>query len=82
MKFIVYQSSKQPGVFVVTDAEHQDTVREKLGAEFEKLGEYPEMGKERIAFDETLAKNSIGHQGYYRFEAKSFAPVPESPEMP
>lgn len=37
------------------------------------------MGKERVAFDEQLAKDSITSQGYYRFEAKSFDPVAERP---
>ncbi len=37
------------------------------------------MGGERVAFDETLAKSSIGSQGYDRFEAKTFNPVAQWP---
>ncbi len=33
----------------------------------------------RVAFDERLAKNSIDHQGYFRFVAKSFNPVAQAP---
>ncbi len=85
MKFIVYQCSQDQDYFIVTDAEHESKVTAKLcpsGGELTKVGEYPEMGEKRAAFDETLAKNSIEHQGYYRFEAKGFAPVPGRPEMP
>jgi len=32
-----------------------------------------------VAFDEKLAINSINHQGFYRFEAKSLNPVAEAP---
>ena len=28
------------------------------------------MGKDRVAFDETLAKNSIEHQGYYLIRSR------------
>jgi len=47
--------------------------------ELEKVGVFSEMGKERAAFDETLAMNSIENQGYHRFEAKSFNPLAEWP---
>ena len=49
------------------------------GDELQKIGVFAEMGGERVAFDETLAKNSIGSQGYYRFQAKTFSPVAEWP---
>lgn len=85
MKFLVFQCSEDRDYFVVTDETHVDELSGRIcpsGGELKKVGEYAEMGKDRAAFDETLAKNSIEHQGYYLFEATSFAPVPEAPEMP
>ncbi len=85
MKFIVYRCTKDPDYFIVTDPQHTEDIEGAMcpsGGEVEKVGEYAEMGASRAAFDETLAKNSIEHQGFYRFEATSFAPVPEAPEMP
>jgi len=85
MKFVVYQCSKDPDYFIVTDQEHKDQMKGSLcpnGGDLKEIGEFPEMGAERAAFDETLAKNSIQSQGYYRFEAPGFAPVPPAPEMP
>lgn len=43
--------------------------------ELEKVGVYSEMGKDRVAFDEKIAKEFIRRQGYYRFEAPTFDPV-------
>ncbi len=40
---------------------------------------FGEIGRDRVAFDEGIAKRSIRQQGYYRFEAKSFNPVAEWP---
>ena len=84
MKFIVFQCSKSPDYFVVTDNEHIADVKGSLcpgGGELKHVGEYGEMGAERAAFDETLAKAAIAKKGYYRFEAPSMAAVPTSPEM-
>ena len=85
MNFIVFQCSKSPDYFVVTDRDHVDDIKGALrpgDGDLEKVGEYSEMGKERAAFDESLAMSSIRKQGYYRFEAPSMAAVPPSPEMP
>ena len=85
MKFVVYRCKDDPDYFVVTDKAHQDSVKGAIcpsGGHIVKVGEFKEMGEIRAAFDETLAKNSIEHQGFYLFEAKGFAPVPPSPEMP
>ena len=85
MKFVVFQCSKSPDYFVVTDKDHVDDVKGGMcpdGGDLEKVGEYPEMGKERAAFDEGFAMAAIRKQGYYRFEAPSMAAVPPSPEMP
>lgn len=78
MIFYIYRCTKDPEVFIVTDEEHASLVTASLcprTGELEKVGEYPEMGDRRVAFDETLAKNSIRSQGYFRFEARSFSPV-------
>ena len=85
MKFVVFQCSKDPDYFIVTDEAHKSEMKGSLcpsGGDLKEVGEYSEMGAERAAFDETLAKNSIEKQGYYRFEAPSMAAVPPSPEMP
>lgn len=85
MIFVVFQCAKDPDYFIVTDEAHRSEVEGGLcpgGGELKPVGNYTEMGKDRAAFDETLAKNSINKQGYYRFEAPGFAPLPPSPEMP
>ena len=40
---------------------------------------FPEMGEERAAFDEEVAKRSIEENGFYRFHSKTFDPVAEPP---
>ena len=45
------------------------------GGDLEKVGAFAEMGKDRVAFSEDIAKSAIRKQGYYRIEAKSFDPV-------
>ncbi len=85
MKFMVFQCSKDPDYFIVTDEAHKGEVKGGLcpnGGDLQEVGEYPEMGADRAAFDETVAKNSIHKRGYYRFEAPSMAAVPPSPQMP
>lgn len=82
MRFVVFQCQGDRDMFVVTDEAHAATLPKVLipgGGDLERVGAFPEMGKDRVAFDETLAKNSIAHQGYYLFEAKSFDPVAEPP---
>ncbi len=85
MSFLVYQCSDDPSVFVVTDPDHATS----LGAEacegrgvLKPIGEFGELGEARVAFNEAAARKAIARQGYYRFEAASFAPVPRVPEMP
>jgi uncharacterized protein YcgL (UPF0745 family) len=83
MKFVVYRCSKAPDYFIVTDEEHRDRVPEAAcpdGGKLEEVGRFPEMGDERAAFNETIAKNSIREQGFYRIEAKSFDPVAQRPD--
>ena len=85
MNFRVYRCTKDPDYFIVTDESHLDKIDGEIcpsGGSIEIVGEFAEMGDIRAAFDETLAKNSIEHQGFYLFEARGFAPVPPAPEMP
>lgn len=81
MKFLVYRCTEEPDLFVVTDDEHADQLLGKAcpSGKLEKVGEYDEMGPERAAFDERIARSSIRHQGFYRFEAKTFDPVVAPP---
>jgi len=82
MTWLVYRFEKERDRFVVTDGEHERAAIEKLsagGTKLEKVGEFPELGAERAAFDERIARNSIRDHGFYRFTAKSFAPAGQSP---
>lgn len=82
MRFVIFRCVNDPDFFIVTDEAHVAQVGSSCcpsGGELERLGEYGEMGDQRVAFDETLAKNSIEHQGFYRFEARSFDPVAQPP---
>jgi hypothetical protein len=84
MGFHVFQCQQDQDYFIVTDAEHADQVAKSdlcpsTGDTLKKIGVFEEMGKERAAFDEGLAKRTIAEHGYFRFEAKSFDPVAERP---
>jgi hypothetical protein len=75
MEFIVFRCKSDPAMFVVTDAEHADRLPAGVcpeSGEMERVGEFPEIGESREAFNETIAKNSIAEQGFYRFTAKTF----------
>jgi hypothetical protein len=85
MEFHVFQCQSDRDYFVVTDEEHVDAVLKGKnvcptpGDRPEKVGVFEEVGKDRVAFDEGLARRSIQSQGYYRFEAKTFDPVAQRP---
>ena len=84
MEFHVFQCKLDKDFFVVTDEAHLDVLKNPKvtptpGDELEKVGVFGEMGKDRAAFDEGLAKRSIESQGFFRFHAKSFDPVAEPP---
>ena len=82
MDFVVLRCKSDPDYFIITDEEHQDSVPSAAcpsGGELEKVGTYAEMGEERIAFNESIAKNTIREHGFYRIEAKTFDPVAERP---
>ena len=84
MEFHVFQCKLDKDFFVVTDEAHLDVltnpkVTRTPGDELEKVGVFGDMGKDRAAFDEGLAKRSIESQGLFRFHAKSFDPVAEPP---
>ncbi len=85
MEFIVYQYVEDPDRFVVTDVAHERDLPAGLGpdkGELRRVGSYPEMGADRVAFNESIARNAIEKHGFYLFEASSFAAIPEAPEMP
>ncbi|MDH3452013.1 MAG: hypothetical protein OEN20_06295 [Gammaproteobacteria bacterium] len=78
MEFIVYRCLKDPDYFLITDTENAAALSGSEcpnGGELERLGEFSEMGEDRVAFNEDIAKSAIRKQGYYRIEAKSFDPV-------
>ncbi len=84
MEFHVFQCKTDKDFFVVTDEDHLDALKNPdvsptPGDELEKVGVFGEMGKERAAFDEELAKHSIKSRGFYRFHAKSLDPMGEPP---
>lgn len=83
MSFHVYRCKRDQDIFFVTDDDHVEKVTDRLCPTpddvLQKVGVFSAMGESRAAFDETIAKNSIASQGYYRFEAKTFNPVAEWP---
>jgi len=84
MEFHVFQCKTDKDFFIVTDEGHLDVLNNPEisptpGDELEKVGVFGEMGKDRAAFDENLAKRSIENQGYYRFHSKSLDPLGEVP---
>ena len=82
MTFIVYRCIKAPDYFLVTDEQHRDRINGDVcpdGGDLEEIGSYFELGKDRVAFNEALAKDAIKTQGYYRFEAKTWDPVAQAP---
>ena len=85
MRFVIFRCIDDPDWIIVTDKEHLEAARGEIcpsGGGIEHVGNFEEMGDDRVAFDEKLAKNSIQHQGFYLFQAKGFAPIPPAPEMP
>jgi hypothetical protein len=82
MTFLIYRCKADPDYFLITDPDHKDAVNGSLcpnGGELEEVGEFPEMGEDRVAFNEDIAKNAIEKQGYYRIESETFDPVSERP---
>jgi len=82
MKFLIYRCQSDRDYFLITDADHKDSVSGNLcpsGGNLEEVGEFPEMGENRVAFNEDIAKNAIKQQGYYLIESESFDPVAERP---
>lgn len=83
MLFTVFQCTTERDRFVVTDEDHASGLTPATacpdGGGFEKIGEFAEMGADRVAFDEALAKRAIKDHGYFSFHAKTFDPVAEMP---
>lgn len=75
MEFVIFRCSSDPEVFIVTDEEHSGQLPTDLcpGGQLERVGEFAEMGKDRIAFNEAIAKSAIRDHGCYKFAAKSFS---------
>ena len=82
MTFLVYRCTADPDYFIITDPAHKEKVSGSDcpgGGGIEVVGEFPEMGDERVAFNEAIAKDAIENQGYYRIESKTFDPVAQAP---
>lgn len=82
MNFLVYRCVKNPDYFLITDEGHLTQVSGELCPEegdLELIGEYPEMGESRVAFNESIAKDAIANFGYYQIESKTFDPVAPTP---
>ena len=70
MRFVIYQSREEPGVFVVTDTFHdaRNEIGQRFGARLERFCELSEMGSGNSAFDERIAKTFIKRQGFYALQ--------------
>ncbi len=82
MKFTVYRCVDDPDLFVVTDDVHRKDISAAAcpgGGGIKEVGRFDEMGEDRAAFNEMLAKDAIKTQGFYRFEAKTWDPVAQAP---
>lgn len=83
MEFLVFRCSSEPDCFIVTSEEHKASLSGDVcpthGDTLQRVGRFPEMGTERAAFDEEVAKHSIEENGFYRFHSKTFDPVAEPP---
>lgn len=86
MEFVIYRCTKDPECFVVTDEAHAETLSADIcptpGGRLERVGKYAEMGPERVAFNEAIAKSAIRSRGYYLFGAKSFSTAEWPAAMP
>ena len=83
MEFLVFRCKSDRDCFIVTSEAHKASLSGDVcpthGDTLEKVGRFPELGKERTAFDEELAKRSIEENGFYRFHSKTFDTVAEPP---
>ncbi len=82
MDFIVFRCKSDPACFIVTDAAHAAGLPAGIcpgDGGYEKVGEFPELGEARKAFNEQIAKNSIAEQGFYQFTAGSFDWIEQPP---
>jgi hypothetical protein len=77
MEFVIFRCSKDPESFVVTDEAHAASLKADIcptpGGQLERIGKYAEMGRDRVAFNEAIAKSAIRSRGYYLFGAKTFS---------
>jgi hypothetical protein len=86
MDFVIFRCSKDPETFVVTDEAHAVSLSADIcptpGGRLEPIGKYAEMGSDRVAFNEAIAKSAIRSRGYYVFGAKSFSTAEWPEAMP
>ena len=68
MQFHVFQSPKEPDHYFATD---EGAAAGKLPAGLIDVGVFPELGDDRVAFNEKIAKSAIRGQGFYEFTATS-----------
>jgi hypothetical protein len=83
MEFLVFRCKSDRDCFIVAGEANKASLGGDVcptrGDTLEWVGRFPEMGNERAAFDEELAKRSIDENGFYRFHSKTFDPVAEPP---
>lgn len=83
MEFLVFRCNLDRDCFIVTSEAHKASLSGDVcptqGDTLIRVGRFPELGKERTAFDEDLAKRSIEENGFYRFHSKTFDPVAVPP---
>ena len=83
MRFLVFRCRSEPDCFIVTTEAHKTVLSGDVcptpGDKLEKIGAFQEMGEERAAFNEKLAKQAIEENGFYRFHSKTFDPVSQPP---
>lgn len=83
MEFLVYRCKSDPDCFVATSEAHKASLSGDVcpthGDTLAPVGRFAEIGDERTAFNEKLAKRSIEENGFYRFHSKTFDPVAQPP---
>ncbi len=86
MEFVIFRCSKDPETFIVTDEAHADKLSADIcptpGGRLERIGRFAEMGEQRLAFNEAIARSAIRSRGYYLFGAKTFSTAEWPAAMP
>jgi hypothetical protein len=83
VEFLVFRCEPDRNRFLATGEAHKARLsadgRPVKGDGLERMGRFLEMGDERAAFDQKLAKRAIEENGFYRFHSKTFDPVAQPP---